>query len=77
MKLMICVAAFITTAIAFRYVDAAERAAKPVVCVQYRVVESGLAVCSDGKKPFLMRRFAEVTAPGQEDGAVKVLVGWR
>lgn len=54
-----------------------KRAPKPVVCLAYRVVEPGLAVCSDAKKPFLMRRFAEVQAPGQEAGAVKVLVGWR
>lgn len=77
MKLLLCVAAFFATAIGFRYADAAERAPKPVVCVSYRVVEPGLAVCSDAKKPFLMRRFVEVVAPGREDGASKFLVGWR
>ena len=77
MKLLLCVASFISVAVGFRYADAAERAAKPVVCSAYRVVEPGLAVCSDAKKPFLMRRFVEVQAPGQEEGAVKVLVGWR
>jgi len=76
MKLFIIAAAFLGLGVLAREADGAERA-KPVVCVSYRVVEPGLAVCSDAKKPFLMRRFAEVTAPGQEEGAVKVLVGWR
>ena len=77
MKLFIVAVAFLGLGVLAREADGAERAAKPVVCVQYRVVEPGLAVCSDAKKPFLMRRFAEVVAPGQEEGAVKVLVGWR
>lgn len=78
MKLLLIVAAFVGLAVLAREADAEEkRPSKPVVCVSYRVVEPGLAVCSDSKKPFLMRRFAEVSAPGQEGGAVKVLVGWR
>lgn len=78
MKLFIIAAAFLGLGVLAREADGAEKSAqKPVVCVSYRVVEPGLAVCSDSKKPFLMRRFAEVTAPGAEEGAVKVLVGWR
>jgi hypothetical protein len=77
MKLILIVAMIVSLAIVAREADAAERAPKPVVCVNYRVLEPGLAMCSDGKKPFLMRRFAELTAPGEEQGTVKVLVGWR
>lgn len=77
MKLSICAVAFLAVGILARMADAAEKAPKPVVCVSYEVVRPGLAVCSDAKKPFLMRRFAEVAAPGQTDGSVKVLVGWR
>lgn len=79
MKLLMILAAGVLVAMAARAADAADekRSPKPVVCLSYRVVEPGLAVCSDAKKPFLMRRFAEVQAPGQEGGAVKVLVGWR
>lgn len=78
MKLLLIVAAFVGFAVAARAAEGQEkRPVKPVVCSSYRVVEPGMAVCSDGKKPFLMRRFVEVVAPGQEAGAVKVLVGWR
>lgn len=77
MKTLVIAAAFLGLAVLAREADGAERSAKPVVCLSYRVVEPGLAVCSDSKKPFLMRRFAEVQAPGQADGSVKVLVGWR
>jgi hypothetical protein len=77
MKLLLCAAAFISVGILARYVDAAERAKKPVVCSAYRVVASDVAVCSDAKKPFVMTRFVEVAAPGQDSGQVKVLVGWR
>ena len=77
MKLILVVAAFLSVAIAARYADAADKPTKPVVCVQYRVVEPGMAVCSDAKKPFIMTRFAEVSAPGRSEGSVKVLVGWR
>lgn len=79
MKLLLIVAAFVGFAVVARAADAAEAAkvSKPVVCMSYRVIEPGLAVCSDGKKPFLMRRFVEAVAPGQEAGAVKVLLGWR
>ncbi len=77
MKLLLCVAAFMSVGILARYADGAERQAKPVVCASYRVVAADTAVCSDGKKPFLMTRFVEVAAPGKETGSVKVLVGWR
>lgn len=77
MKLFFIAVAVLGLAVLAREAEGAERAPKPVVCVSYRVLEPGLAVCSDSKKPFLMRRFAEVVAPGQEEGAVKVLVGWR
>ena len=77
MKLLIIAAAFLGVAVLARESDGAERAAKPVVCVSYRVIEPGLAVCSDAKKPFLMRRFVEAVAPGAEEGSVKVLLGWR
>lgn len=78
MKTLLVAAAFLSTVILARHVDAEEkRPSKPVVCSAYRVVEPSLALCSDGKKPFIMTRFAEVTAPGKEAGSVKVLVGWR
>ena len=77
MKLLLCVAAFLSVAVGFRYADAAEKAPKPVVCVNYRVIDPGMAVCSDAKKPFLMRQFVVAVMPGQDSSAVKVLVGWR
>jgi hypothetical protein len=77
MKTLLVAAAFLAVGILARYADAAEKAPKPVVCSSYRVVEPSLALCSDGKKPFVMTRFAEVAAPGKESGTVKVLVGWR
>ena len=72
MKLFLCVVAFMSTAIGFRYADAAEKPAKPVVCASFEVVRADLAVCSDGKKPFIMRQFAEVKV-----GEAVVLVGFR
>jgi len=77
MKLLIAAAAFLSVAIAARYADAADKPKKPVVCVSYRIAAPDVAVCSDGKKPFLMTRFVEVSAPGAEGGSAKVLVGWR
>lgn len=77
MKLVLIAAAFLGLAVLAREADAQEKVPKPVVCVSYRVVEPGIALCSDGKKPFVMSRFAEVSAPGKEGGTVKVLVGWR
>jgi hypothetical protein len=77
MKLLMIVAAWVAVAVLAREADAQEKTPKPVVCVAYRIVEPGLALCSDGKKPFVMSRFAEVSAPGKEAGSVKVLVGWR
>ena len=77
MKLLVCVAAFMSVGILARYADGAERQAKPVVCSAYRVVSADSAICSDGKKPFLMTRFVEASVPGKESGQVKVLVGWR
>ncbi len=77
MKLLIIAAAFLGFAIVAREADAQEKAPKPIVCLAYRIVEPGLALCSDGKKPFVMSKFAEVSAPGKEGGSVKVLVGWR
>lgn len=77
MKTLLLLAAGLVVAMGVRAAEGAERQAKPVVCASYRVLEPGLAMCSDAKKPFLMRRFVEVVAPGAEEGAVKVLVGWR
>jgi hypothetical protein len=77
MKLILIAAAFLGFAVLARDADAQEKVSKPVVCVSYRVIEPGVALCSDGKKPFVMSRFAEVSAPGKEGGSVKVLVGWR
>lgn len=77
MKLILVSLAFLATGILARYADAADKPTKPVVCASYRIVEPSLALCSDGKKPFVMTRFAEVTAPGKSEGTVKVLVGWR
>jgi len=57
--------------------DGAERAKKPTVCLDYEVLKPGLAVCSDAKKPFLMRSFVVVMVPGTDDVPVKALVGWR
>lgn len=78
MKLLLVSLAFVATAIAARYADAADP--KPVVCASYQLAKSEagtVALCYDGKKPFVMTRFAEVTAPGKSEGSVKVLVGWR
>jgi hypothetical protein len=72
MRLFIFAAAFIATAIAARYADATEKPAKPVVCTSFEVVRADLAVCSDAKKPFLMRQFAQVRV-----GETVVLVGFR
>jgi hypothetical protein len=78
MKLLLIAACILGFAVLAREADAEEKApSKPTVCLAYRVLEPGLALCSDGKKPFVMSRFAEVSAPGKEGGSVKVLVGWR
>ncbi len=77
MKLLAIIAAFVGFGVWARESDAQEKVSKPVVCVSYRVLEPGLALCSDGKRPFIMSRFAEISAPGKEAGSVKVLVGWR
>lgn len=83
MKLILVSLAFIATAIAARYADAADKPSKPVVCVNYAVAKTdkanddAVAICYDGKKPALFYRFAEVSAPGKSEGTVKVLVGWR
>lgn len=78
MKLLMILAVAVVIAVVARAADAAEKhTPKPVVCASYRVLEPGMAVCSDNAKPFLMRRFVEVVAPGSDDGSVKVLVGWR
>lgn len=55
-------------------------APKPSVCLSYAFGEAKgqpFAICYDSEKPALFSRFAEVTVPGKEGGAVKVLVGWR
>ncbi len=75
MKLLIAAAAFLSVAIAARYADAAEP--KPVVCLSYEVVKPDLAVCSDGKKPFIMRSFDEMRSSRPDGKVVAVLVGWR
>jgi hypothetical protein len=72
MKLFIIAASFIAAAIAARAADAADKPAKPVVCESFDLVRSDLAVCSDGKKPFLMRQFTRVRV-----GETVVLVGFR
>lgn len=53
---------------------------KPAVCLSYAIAKTDaepVAICYDGKKPALYRRFAEVEVPGKESGRVRVLVGWR
>jgi hypothetical protein len=53
---------------------------KPSICLAYALGEAkgqAFAICYDSDKPALFSRFAEVTVPGKEGGAVKVLVGWR
>lgn len=77
MKLLVIAAAFLGLAMLARESEGAERAAKPVVCVNYRVIEAGTAICSDTKRPFLVRNFVVAVVPGQDSAAVKVLVGWR
>ncbi len=83
MKLLLCVASFISVAVGFRYADAAEKAAKPVVCLSYAIAKTdkanddAVAICYDGKKPALFYRFEEKEIPGKETGRVKILVGWR
>ena len=63
--------------------EAAERKAKPVVCMSYAIAKTDkanddvVAICYDGKKPALFYRFEEKEIPGQETGRIKVLVGWR
>jgi len=71
MKLLLCVVAFVATAIATRAADAADQP-KPVACLSFEVVRADLAVCSDSKKPFLMRQFTRVKV-----GEAVVLVGFR
>lgn len=77
MKTLLILAAGLVVAMGVRAAEGAEKPAKPVVCAAYEVVKSGLAVCSDSKRPFLIRSFAELSIPGKEGGTVKVLVGWR
>ena len=83
MKLILVVAAFLATAVAARYADAADKPAKPVLCMSYAIAKTdkanddAVAICYDGKKPSLFRRFEEKEIPGKESGRVKVLVGWR
>lgn len=77
MKTILLIAAVLGVAVLAREADGAEKVKRPTVCMSYRIVEPGLAVCSDGKKPALFRRFEEKEIPGQESGRVKVLLGWR
>ena len=81
MKLNAIIVAFLGVAVLARSADAADKAPKPSVCLNYQLGHdrSGLpfAICYDSEKPALFSRFAEVTVPGKEGGAVKVLVGWR
>lgn len=72
MKILMIAAAFVAVGVVARASDGAEKAKKPVVCLSYEVVRSDVAVCSDGKKPFLMRSFVEVQLPEN-----KALVGYR
>lgn len=57
--------------------EGAEKAQKPVVCLSYEVVKPDLAVCSDSKKPFIMRSFDEMRSSRPDGTIVNVLVGWR
>lgn len=80
MKLLLIVAAVLAVAVLARSADAAEKAPKPSVCLSYQLGEAKgqpFAICYDSEKPALFSRFAEVTVPGKDGGAVKVLVGWR
>ncbi len=83
MKLLLCVVAFISTAIGFRYADAAEKVKKPTVCMHYAIAKTGKAdddavgICYDGKKPALFYRFEEVNIVDGGTGRIKVMVGWR
>ena len=77
MKLLLVAAAFLATGIVARYADAADKPSKPVVCLDYDVVRSDLAVCNDSKKPFIMRSFDEMTSVRPDGSKVAVLVGWR
>lgn len=84
MKLFIVAAAFIATAIGFRYADAAEKAKHPTVCMSYAIAKTdkanddAVAICYDGKKPALLYLFREVVLPGLDGkGPVKAVVGWR
>lgn len=77
MKLILTAAAFLSVAILARYADAADKPSKPVVCLDYEVVRPDLAVCSDSKKPFVLRSFAKVQSTRPDGSAVSFLVGWR
>jgi len=76
MKTLLILAAGLVVAMGVRAAEGAEKPAKPVVCAAYEVVRPGLAVCSDSKRPFVMRSFAEVKVTGPA-GAQTVLVGFR
>jgi hypothetical protein len=77
MKTLLIIAAGLVVAMGVRAAEGAEKPAKPVVCAAYEIVRPGLAVCSDSKRPFLMRSFSELSIPGKDGGSIKVLVGWR
>lgn len=80
MKTFLILVTCLAVGILAREADAAEKAPKPSVCLSYQLGEAKgqpFAICYDSEKPALFSRFAEVTVPGKEGGAVKVLVGWR
>jgi len=81
MKLLLVAAAFIATAIAARYADAApKRAHKPSVCADFEVSKSkagDIGICYDNAKPAVYRTFALVDMPGDDGKQVRVMVGWR
>ena len=80
MKFAICTAVAMCVSLLACAANAADKTPKPSVCLSYALGEAKgerFAICYDSDKPALFSRFAEVTVPGKEGGAVKVLVGWR
>lgn len=80
MKTLLVFAAFLATVLTFHYADAADRPAKPVVCLSYDVLSAKggkVGVCYDGKRPALFRAFSIVELPDPEGQTVKVMLGWR
>lgn len=88
MNKFIIAAAFAGVAVLARYADAAEKTAKPTVCLKYAIAvakgaDDAVGICYDGvgegkkTKPTLYYRFEEVSIVDGGTGRIKVLVGWR